>query len=63
MNGARMEDCVREAGIRDPIKNDLCYNRKFELHSLGSGGAIKIFKQQSNRMVLWISYFYKKTSL
>lgn len=37
-------------GIKDPIKNDLCYNRKFELHSLGSGGAIKILKQKSYRM-------------
>lgn len=58
MNGAMMEDRVREAGIRDPIENDLCYNRKFELHSLGSGGAIKIFKQQSNRMTGTVDFLF-----
>lgn len=41
---------LSQGGIRDPVKNDLCYNRKFELNSLGSGRAIKIFKQENNRM-------------
>ena len=57
VNGVTMEDCQRD--IRDSVKNDLlCYNRKCELHSLGSGGAIKIFKEESNRMTGTVDFLF-----
>lgn len=41
---------LSQGSIKDPVKNNCCYNWKFEFNSLGSGEAIKNFKQENNRM-------------